>query len=100
MNNKEFIAELAHRSGYKQNDTRRLVQSFIDALGECLEEGESVYLAGLGTFDVKKRLEKTLVNPVTGKLMLVPPKLVMNFRPSASIKDKLKNGENSHEENK
>ena len=32
MNNKEFIAELAHRSGYKQNDTRRLVQSFIDAL--------------------------------------------------------------------
>ena len=49
---------------------------------------------------MKKRLEKTLVNPVTGKLMLVPPKLVMNFRPSASIKDKLKNGENSHEENK
>jgi len=33
-----------------------------------------------------------LVNPSTGQRMLVPPKLVLNFKPVASIKEKLKNG--------
>jgi nucleoid DNA-binding protein len=32
------------------------------------------------------------VNPTTKLRMLVPPKLVLNFRPVASIKEKLKNG--------
>lgn len=92
MNNKEFIAELAQQSGYKLDDTQKLVRTFIDTLGHHFEEGEAVLLSGFGTFDVKKRLERTVVNPSTGKRMLVPPKLVLNFKPVASIKEKLKNG--------
>lgn len=92
MNNKEFIAELAQRSGYTQDFTQRLVRSFIDAMGDSFTEGESVMLSGLGTFELKKRLERTVTNPSTGRRMLVPPKLVLGFKPVASIKEKLKNG--------
>jgi DNA-binding protein HU-beta len=97
MNNKEFIAELAQRSGYTQADTQKLVNTVIDSMGDAFEGGENVALAGFGSFEVKKRMERVVVNPVTGLKMLVPPKLVLGFKPVAAIKEKLKNGGEVHE---
>ncbi len=92
MNNKEFIAELAQRSGYSQDNVQHYVRSLVDAMAERFDEGESVMLPGFGTFEVRKRLERVVVNPSTGKRMMVPPKLVLNFRPVAAVKDQLKKG--------
>ena len=92
MNNKEFITELAQRSGYTQELTQRLVHTFVDAMGDGFCDGEAVMLPGFGTFEVKKRMERTVTNPATGQRMLVPPKLVLGFKPAASIKGKLKKG--------
>ncbi|MBR4699624.1 MAG: HU family DNA-binding protein [Prevotella sp.] len=97
MNNKEFIAELSQRSGYSQEDTQKLMRTVVDAMGQSFEEGAPVFFQGFGTFEVKKRLERTVVSPTTGQRMLVPPKLVLNFRPVAAIKEKLKKGEGTNE---
>ena len=61
-------------------------------MNEKFLEGESVTFSRFGTFEVKKRLERVIVNPSTQQRMLVPPKLVLTFKPIASIKEKLKNG--------
>lgn len=90
MNNKELINALAEESGYTKEDSQRLVKSLIDAMSEDFEKGEAVTISGFGTFEVKKRMERVLVNPTTGKKMLVPPKLVLGFKPSNSIKEQLK----------
>lgn len=37
-------------------------------------------------------MERVVVNPTTKKRQLVPPKLVLGFRPVAAVKEKLKNG--------
>lgn len=92
MNNKEFITELSRRVGYTQENTQNVVRSVIEALGMSFDEGEDVYISGFGTFEIKKRMERVVINPSSGKRMMVPPKLVLNFRPVASIKEKLKNG--------
>ena len=92
MNNKEFISALSQRTGYSQEDTQRLVNNLVTAMGNEFMNGESVNIAGFGTFDVKKRLERVLINPSSKKRMLVPPKLILNFRPAASVKEKLKKG--------
>ena len=89
MNNKEYIAELAQQSGYTQTDTQKMVAAFIEQMGNSFEEGNSVLIPNFGTFEVKKRLERIIVNPGTQQRMLVPPKLVLNFRPKESVKDKL-----------
>jgi DNA-binding protein HU-beta/integration host factor subunit alpha len=41
---------------------------------------------------VKKKMERVMVNPSTGQRMLVPPKLVLNFKPNGSWKEHIKNG--------
>ena len=38
-------------------------------------------------------MERVITNPATGQRMLVPPKLVLGFKPISSLKDKIKKGE-------
>ena len=92
MNNKEFISALANKVGRTRDETQKLVNTALQALGDNFYSGDPVLGSGLGAFEVKKRLERIMNNPATGLRMLVPPKLVLNFRAAASIKEKLKKG--------
>lgn len=89
MNNKEFIAELAKRTGYKIEDTQNMVRTTVYSIVDNLAEGEVVNISGMGSFDVKKRMERIITNPGTGQKMLVPPKLVTNFKPFATMKERV-----------
>lgn len=93
MNNKEFIAELASRTGYSPKDTQRLVDNIVNAMGDAFQEDNSILVANFGIFEAKKKLERVIVNPGTGQRMLVPPKLVLTFKPNQAWKDKLKGGQ-------
>jgi DNA-binding protein HU-beta len=55
-----------------------------------LQDGNSLLITDFGTFDVKKKMERISVNPTTKQRLLIPPKLVLSFRPSASLKEKIK----------
>jgi DNA-binding protein HU-beta/integration host factor subunit alpha len=92
MNNKEFVAELSRKMGYKNTQTQRLLLNVLNAMGDSFMEGDSLQIPTFGTFEVKKKLERVMVNPTTGLRMLVPPKLVLAFKPHTSLKDKVKNG--------
>ncbi len=92
MNNKEFISELSARMGYSTSDTQRLVTNLVNAMSDSFLEDNAVTVANFGTFEVKKKMERIMVNPATGQRMLVPPKLVLGFKPSATWKDQLKKG--------
>lgn len=95
MNNKEFIAELSQRSGYSQESTQRLVRSVIEAMATQFDDGENVAIANFGTFELKKRMERIVVNPTSGQRMMVPPKIVLGFKPAQAVKDFLKKGEDN-----
>jgi DNA-binding protein HU-beta/integration host factor subunit alpha len=94
MNNKQFIAELAQRMGYTAQNTQKLVYQVIDVMGDSFQEGNSVAVQNFGSFEVKKKMERIMVNPTTGQRMLVPPKLTLNFKISPTWKGELKNGGN------
>lgn len=90
MNNKDFISELSAKMGRSSKETADLVASLLSGMTRQLEEGNTVYIQGFGTFEVKKKVERISVNPVSKQRMLVPPKLVLSYKPSASLKDKFK----------
>ena len=94
MNNKEFLAELAERTGYAPRDAQRLVNNLIDAMGDAFQEGDAILVPNFGVFETKKKMERVMVNPSTGQRMLVPPKLVLNFKPNVGWKERVKNGGN------
>lgn len=92
MNNKDFIAALAKNTDFSKDQTQKLVNAVIAAMADTFDEGENVTVANFGTFEPKKRLERIIVNPSTGQRMLVPPKIVLGFKPSAQVRDSLRKG--------
>ena len=90
MNNKEFTSELAERLGYTIKDTSELMNSLLSSMTHELEEGNVIAIQGFGSFEVKKKAERISINPASKQRMLVPPKLVLSYRPSNTLKDKFK----------
>ena len=89
MNNKEFIAELSRRLGYKVKDTSSLMVALVAEMTEELEDENVIAIQNIGSFEVRKKQERVVVNPATQQRMLVPPKLVINFKPSTSFKERM-----------
>jgi DNA-binding protein HU-beta/integration host factor subunit alpha len=92
MNNKEFVTLLAGRTGMKVSEAQKTIDAMVSLMGENFQEGNSVAMANFGTFEVKKKLERIMVNPTTGQRMLVPPKLALTFKPNPTWKDMIKKG--------
>ena len=85
MNNKEFTSELSRRLGYNTKYTSELITSLLSDITQELQESNAIGIQGFGTFEVKKKAERIVINPVT-KLR----QLVLAFKPSPILKDKFK----------
>ena len=96
MNNKDFIRELAQRTGFTHEQTQKMVQTMVDFIGDAIAEDNPLQLTGFGTFEVKKKMERVMVSPQTGQHLLVPPKLALAFKPIPSWKEKIKKGGQSN----
>jgi len=70
--------------------TQRLVDVLVASMGDHFLEGDTVGVPNFGGFEVKKKMERVMVNPSTGQRMLVPPKLVLTFKPSTMWKERVK----------
>ena len=92
MNNKDFIAALSQKEGLLQRDTQKMVNLLVAELTAQFEQGNSLTVQNFGQFDVKKKLERVVVNPATGQRMLVPPKLALTFKPYSSLKERTQKG--------
>ena len=89
MNNKEFITELASRTKSNARETQQRMNALVHEMTERLCDEDSIMVSNFGTFETKKRLERVLVSPTTGQRMLVPPKIVVGFKQSNTLKSKI-----------
>lgn len=90
MNNKEFVSELSQKLGISAKETSDHIESLVSGMIEQLQNGNSISVQGFGSLDIKKKAERISVNPTTKKRMLIPPKLVLAYRPSNILKEKFK----------
>lgn len=88
MNNKDFLSELSRRLNYNLKETTSLANSLIQEISLQLEDENSIAISGFGTFEVKKKLERVVVNPSTKQRMLVPPKMSVSFKVASVLKEK------------
>lgn len=88
MSNKEFIAALSRELKYTTKETTVYVNALVQEMGAQLEDDNQLSISGFGSFDVRKKLERVLINPSTKQRMLVPPKMSISFKPAPSLKEK------------
>lgn len=88
MNNKEFLTKLSETLSLDIKEATRRANALIALMTSQLEEQETLAISNFGTFEVKKKLERVVINPSTQQRMLVPPKLVVGFKANPSLRDK------------
>lgn len=91
MTNKELIVELAKRMNWTQGKTSEVLEIAVATINHSLASSDTINIQGFGAFETKKMQERITINPVSKQRFLVPPKIVPTFRPSQTIKEKLKN---------
>lgn len=88
MNSKEFLGAQSIQLNISMKEAERLVADTAECIAECVSDETTLSIQGFGNFDVKKKLERIVVNPTTKKRLLIPPKLTLNFKPSNVLKEK------------
>jgi DNA-binding protein HU-beta len=53
-------------------------------------DGNTITFHGFGSFELKRKEERLSVHPATGARTMIPPKQVVNFKQSTTLKSKLK----------
>lgn len=91
MDTKVALDLISSKSGISRETTASMLSALTEIVGEECAQLNSIAIPGFGTFEPKKKLERIAVHPSSGQRMLVPPKISLSFRPSALLKQKVKN---------
>ncbi len=90
MEQKKLVGLVAEKLGRSTEDVSKLLDAFTDVVTTRCGELDSIAIPSFGTFEAKKKNERIVINPGNGKRMLVPPKVVLSFKISNVLKNKLK----------
>lgn len=97
MTKKELAKVVAEKNNSIHKDTKISVKNAIDILNcafdsiiGCIENEESLFIRGFGTFSAKTRKSKPVRNIRKNELFILKEHKIPHFKPCKSFKDLLK----------
>lgn len=92
MDNKTFIQELSSRLDVSLSSVNALIEALCEETAKAASNMDEIVVPGFGTFEPRLREERVAVHPVSGKKLLVPPRIYLWMKMSPVLKQKLNNG--------
>lgn len=90
MNKGDLISAIATKAGFTLKDADEVYKAFVETIAEALKAGDSVALAGFGTFKVKEKAARTGINPQTKEQITIAATKAPSFKFGKSFKDLIK----------
>ena len=87
MNKAELISVVADKTGMSKKDTEVVINAALNTIMETMAEEERVQLVGFGSFEVRKRAERTGRNPATKETIRIPASKAPTFKPGKAMKE-------------
>jgi integration host factor subunit alpha len=91
MTKADLANEVYQKVGISRVEASDMVELLLETLKATLAEGETVKIAGFGTFLVRKKGARKGRNIKTGEEIPIAPKKVVTFRPSLQFKAMVEN---------
>lgn len=85
MNHKQFIAELATKMNSNVGDISNVNDIFVNVIIEHLKNLDSIAIPSFGKFEAIKQDENISLDLSTGKRILLPPVININFTPASAL---------------
>jgi DNA-binding protein HU-beta len=87
MNKGELIERVADATGEAKSRVGDVLDAAIKAVQTAVQEGEKVTIPGFGSFESRRRAERTGRNPRTGESMRIPATTIPVFKAGQVFKD-------------
>jgi len=82
----ELYDAVVRKAGLSRPESAALTESVLKEISNCIVRGETVKLAGFGTFTVRKKSQRLGRNPRTGVDVVIEPRRVVVFKASPIVK--------------
>lgn len=87
MNKAELIESIAASADISKVAAGRALDAVVESITTALQGGDSVVLAGFGTFAAKRREARTGRNPQTGLVIQISASNVPSFKAGKALKE-------------
>ena len=87
MTKTELISAVAEKADFTKKNAETAVNAIIATITDALASGEKVSIVGFGTFEVRDRKEKQVINPQTKKMMTAPASKAPAFKAGQALKN-------------
>lgn len=87
MNKAELIESIAASADISKVAAGRALDAVVESITTALKGGDSVVLAGFGTFAAKRREARTGRNPQTGLVIQISASNVPSFKAGKALKE-------------
>lgn len=86
MNKAELIEHLACAHAFSKAESGRIVETLLGVIVTTVKKGESVVIAGFGSFKQHARAARNGVNPSTGAKIKIAAAKLPKFTPGTTFK--------------
>lgn len=92
MTKDEQVRVVAEQAGISLKQAHVALDAVVAVVVAGLVMHERVVVHGLGSFEKRRRSPRRVRNPATGVMMDVPAKIVVTFKPSSHLRDRVARG--------
>ena len=89
MNKLDLIDRVAASARVTKKDAAEIVDIVFDTILDALESGDYAKIAGFGLFEVKERISRKGMNPITKEDIVIPTQKAIVFHASKPAKDRV-----------
>lgn len=89
MTNTDFLKRLSEKTDMTVEQLEPMVEQFVGAFARELATGKVVSVQGFGNFESREKAERKMYNPTTKSYKIIPKKVTLNFKMSATLKEKI-----------
>ncbi len=89
MTKADLVETVFEKVGLSKKEAQDIIEVIFDTIKLAFQNGESVKIAGFGTFNVRKKAERRGRNPQTGDELKISPRRVLTFKASNQMKAEL-----------
>ena len=87
MNKSELSSRVAAAASMSRTEADTAVSAVFSAIADALAAGETVAIAGFGTFSTKERSARTGRNPRTGEAISIAASRAPAFKAGKALRD-------------
>lgn len=90
MTKADIITKISEKTGIEKADVQATIEKFFDVVKDSMEQGESIYVRGFGSFVNKKRAKKVARNISKNTAIVIDAHFIPSFKPSKQFVKKIK----------